>query len=159
MRQFEVVQTAMNTTDINIVKLKEFMYPIVGAIYEVHRELGPGLNEYVYQEGLAMQLEEDNIILKHEKEFTPLYHEHIMNAKYRLDFVCMDSIIIECKAVEQLTINHRAQLFNYMRLTKLPIGLLVNFSPKSAVIERYIYHNTTGEILSMDGSVLTHFIK
>ena len=54
----------MNTTDINIVKLKEFMYPIVGAIYEVHRELGPGLNEYVYQEGLAMQLEEDNIIFE-----------------------------------------------------------------------------------------------
>lgn len=159
MRQFEVVQTAMNTTDINIVKLKEFMYPVIGAIYEVHRELGPGLNEYVYQEGLAMQLEEDNIIFDREKEFNPLYHEHIMNAKYRLDFVCMDSIIIECKAVEQLTINHRAQLFNYMRLTKLPIGLLVNFSPKSAVIERYIYHNTTGEILSMDGSVLTHFIK
>jgi GxxExxY protein len=71
----------------------------------------------------------------------------------------MDSIIIECKAVEQLTINHRAQLFNYMRLTKLPVGLLVNFSQKSAVIERYIYHHTTGEILSMDGSVLTHFIK
>ena len=135
------------------------MYPVIGAIYEVHRELGPGLNEYVYQEGLAMQLEEDNIIFDREKEFNPLYHEHIMNAKYRLDFVCMDSIIIECKAVEQLTINHRAQLFNYMRLTKLPIGLLVNFSPKSAVIERYIYHNTTGEILSMDGSVLTHFIK
>lgn len=159
MRQFEVAQTAMNTTDINIVKLKEFMYPIVGAIYEVHRELGPGLNEYVYQEGLAMQLEEDNIIFEREKEFTPLYHEHIMNAKYRLDFVCMDSIIIECKAVEQLTINHRAQLFNYMRLTKLPIGLLVNFSPRSAVIERYIYHHTTGEILSMDGSVLTRFAK
>ena len=44
-------------TDTNIEKLKQFMYPIVGAIYEVHKELGPGLNEYVYQEGLAMQLE------------------------------------------------------------------------------------------------------
>ena len=159
MRQFEVVQTAMNTTDINIVKLKEFMYPIVGAIYEVHKELGPGLNEYVYQEGLAIQLTEDNVIFEREKEFTPLYHDRIMNAKYRLDFVCMDSIIIECKAAEELSINHRAQLFNYMRLTKLPMGLLVNFSQKSAVIERYIYHHTTGEILSMDGSVLTRFIK
>lgn len=149
----------MSSTDIDIVKLKEFIYPIVGAIYEVHRELGPGLNEYVYQEGLAMQLEEEHMMFEREKEYTPLYHKRIMNARYRLDFVCMDSIIIECKAVEQLTINHRAQLFNYMRLTKLPVGLLVNFSQKSAVIERYIYHHTTGEILSMDGSVLTRFVK
>lgn len=152
-------QIAMSSTDIDIVKLKEFIYPIVGAIYEVHRELGPGLNEYVYQEGLAMQLEEEHMMFEREKEYTPLYHKRIMNARYRLDFVCMDSIIIECKAVEQLTINHRAQLFNYMRLTKLPVGLLVNFSQKSAVIERYIYHHTTGEILSMDGSVLTRFVK
>ena len=149
----------MSSTDIDIVKLKEFIYPIVGAIYEVHREIGPGLNEYVYQEGLAMQLEEEHMMFEREKEYTPLYHKRIMNARYRLDFVCMDSIIIECKAVEQLTINHRAQLFNYMRLTKLPVGLLVNFSQKSAVIERYIYHHTTGEILSMDGSVLTRFVK
>ena len=152
-------QITMSSTDIDIVKLKEFIYPIVGAIYEVHRELGPGLNEYVYQEGLAMQLKEDHVMFEREKEYTPLYHKRIMNARYRLDFVCMDSIIIECKAVEQLTINHRAQLFNYMRLTKLPVGLLVNFSQKSAVIERYIYHHTTGEILSMDGSVLTRFVK
>jgi GxxExxY protein len=82
-----------------------------------------------------------------------------MNAKYRLDFICLDSIIIECKAVEQLTVNHRAQLFNYMRLTKLPIGLLVNFSQKSATIERYVYNHTTREILSMDGTVLTRFTK
>ena len=135
------------------------MYPVVGSIYAVHSELGPGLNEYVYQEGLAMQLEEDGIEFEREKEFSPVYHNRLMAAKYRLDFVCMDSIIIECKAVEQLTINHRAQLFNYMRLTKLPVGLLVNFSQKSAVIERYIYHHTTGEILSMDGSVLTRFVK
>ena len=146
-------------TDTNIEKLKQFMYPIVGAIYEVHKELGPGLNEYVYQEGLAMQLEEDPISFEKEREFTPQYHERTMSAKYRLDFVCLDSIIIECKAVEQITINHRAQLFNYMRLTKLPIGLLVNFSQKSATIERYIYNHTTNEILSMDGTTLTRFTK
>ena len=110
--------------------LKSAMYPIIGAIYEVHKELGPGLNEYVYQEGLGMQLEEENIAFEREKEYTPIYHDRSMNAKYRLDFVCMDQIIVECKAVEQLTINHRAQLFNYMRLTKLPMGILVNFSQK-----------------------------
>lgn len=104
-------------TDTNIEKLKQFMYPIVGAIYEVHKELGPGLNEYVYQEGLAMQLEEDHISFEKEREFTPQYHERTMSAKYRLDFVCLDSIIIECKAVEQITINHP---LNYLITCALP---------------------------------------
>ena len=139
--------------------LKSAMYPVIGAIYEVHKELGPGLNEYVYQEGLGMQFEEDNIAFEREKEFTPIYHDRTMNAKYRLDFVCMDQIIVECKAVEQLSVNHRAQLFNYMRLTKLPMGILVNFLQKSAVIERYFFDTQKDEIMSMDGTVLTRFKK
>jgi GxxExxY protein len=139
--------------------LKSMMFPVIGAIYEVHRELGPGLNEYVYQEGLAMQLAEDGIGYEREKEFIPTYHNCEMNAKYRLDFVCMEQIIVECKAVEQLTVNHRAQLFNYMRLTKIPMGILVNFSQKSAVIERYFLDTQKSEIMSMDGTVLTRFAK
>jgi GxxExxY protein len=138
---------------------KNFMYPVIGALYEVHKELGPGLNEYVYQEGLAMQLEEENIAFEREKEYTPIYHDRTMNAKYRLDFVCMDQIIVECKSVEKLTLNHRAQLFNYMRLTKLPMGILVNFSQKSAVIERYFFDTQKNEIMSMDGTVLSRFNK
>ena len=82
-----------------------------------------------------------------------------MNAKYRLDFVCMSEIIVECKSVEKLTQNHRAQLFNYMRLTRLPIGVLVNFSPKSAEIERYLYNHQTSEVISIDGTTLTNFRK
>ena len=144
-------------TQFDINKLKDLMYPIIGAIYEVHKELGPGLNEYVYQEGLAMQLEEEEIRYEKEKLFTPTYHNRIMRANYRLDFVCLDKIIVECKSVEKLTLNHRAQLYNYMRLTKLPIGILVNFSQKSVVIERYLYNRQTNEILSIDGSVLTRF--
>lgn len=143
--------------DINT--MKDYMYPVIGAIYEVHKELGPGLNEYVYQEGLGMQLEEENIAFEREKEYTPIYHDRSMDAKYRLDFVCMDQIIVECKAVEQLTINHRAQLFNYMRLTKLPMGILVNFLQKSAVIERYFFDTQRNEIMSMDGTVLSRFNK
>ena len=144
-------------TEFDIHTLKDLMYPIIGAIYEVHKELGPGLNEYVYQEGFAMQLEEDGIGYDKEKVFIPTYHHRTMNANYRLDFVCLDKIIGECKSVEKLTINHRAQLYNYMRLTKLPIGILVNFSQKSVVIERYLYNSQTNEILSIDGSVLTRF--
>jgi GxxExxY protein len=106
-----------------------------------------------------MQLEEEGISFEREKEFTPIYHNRTMNAKYRLDFVCMSEIIVECKSVEKLTQNHRAQLFNYMRLTKLPIGILVNFSHKSAEIERYLYNHQTNEILSIDGTILMNFRK
>ena len=141
----------------NLDILKSKMYPVIGALYEVHKELGPGLNEYVYQEGLEIQLEEDGISFEREKEFTPIYHNRTMNAKYRLDFVCMSEIIVECKSVEKLTQNHRAQLFNYMRLTKLPIGILVNFSHKSAEIERYLYNHQTNEVISIDGTTLTNF--
>ena len=139
--------------------LKSTMYPVIGAIYEVHKELGPGLNEYVYQEGLAMQLAEDGIEFEKEKEFIPTYHNCEMNAKYRLDFVCMNQIIVECKAVEQLSVNHRAQLFNYMRLTKIPMEILVNFSQKSAVVERYFFDTQKNEMMSMDGTILTRFKK
>jgi GxxExxY protein len=143
----------------NLDILKALIYPIVGAMYEVHNELGPGLNEYVYQEGFAMQLEEDGLDYEREKEFIPVYHNRLMNATYRLDFICMQHIIVECKAVEKLTMEHRAQLFNYMRLTKLHAGILVNFAPKSAVIERYFYNPETNEIMNIDGIVLTRYSK
>ena len=139
--------------------LKEILYYLVGKLHDVHKELGPGLNEYVYQEGLEMQLEDDNIAYEREREYTPIYHDRKMNAKYRLDFVCKNQIIVECKAVEQLSVNHRAQLFNYMRLTKLPMGILVNFSLKSAEIERYFFDVQRNEITSIDGTILTRFNK
>lgn len=143
----------------DIDTLKKQMYPIVGTIYAVHSELGPGLNEYVYQEGFELQLLEDGITYEREKEFVPTYHNQPMKTKYRIDFLCSNNIIVECKAVEQLSVNHRAQLFNYMRLTKLPMGILVNFSQKSVFIERYFYNSKKNEILSIDGSVLMTFGK
>ena len=141
-------------TDTNIEKLKQFMYPIVGAIYEVHKELGPGLNEYVYQEGLAIELTEQNIPYEREKEITISYRNHPMKATYRLDMFCCNCAVIECKSVECLTQNHRAQLFNYMRLVEAPIGILVNFAQKTAVVERYFYDKQTKEICDINGNPL-----
>jgi GxxExxY protein len=136
---------------INIQELKEHVYDVVGAIHEVHRELGPGLNEYCYQEGLRVQLEESGIPFQRELSFHPYYHGKPLAAEYRMDFVCKTDIIVECKAVAELINNHRAQLFNYMRLTKCPCGILVNFSPAFAIIERYFYDSDTQEILTVDG--------
>ena len=144
---------------MNLEVLQEIMYPIVGIIYDVRNELGPGLNESVYQEGLEMEFKLQNIPYAREKEFHPTYRGVQMETRFRLDFSCLDNVIIECKAVSKLNNDHRAQLFNYMRLTKLPIGILVNFSHKSAEIERYLYNHQTNEVISIDGTTLTNFRK
>ena len=73
---------------IDIPNLKEHIYDVVGALLEVHKELGAGLNEYCYQEGLQMQLEESQIPYEKELTFHPSYHGKKMNACYRVDFLC-----------------------------------------------------------------------
>ena len=139
---------------IDIAKMKADMYDVVAAIHEVHHELGAGLNEYCYQEGLQIQLTEMGIPFVREKAFHPMYHGHEMDAEYRVDFLCKESIVVECKAVTELIANHRSQLFNYMRLLKIPCGILVNFSPKFAVIERFLYDVEHNNILGTDGHII-----
>lgn len=142
---------------IDIGSLKKHLYDIVGAIYEVHKELGAGLNEYCYQEGLQMQLEEQKTPYHREMTFHPSYHGQPMQAIYRVDFICKDDIIVECKAVDDLTNNMRSQLYNYMRLLKLPCGIIVNFASKTVNVERYFFDKETNEIISVDGHPIHHY--
>ena len=138
---------------IDIDNYKRHIYDVVGALHEVHKELGAGLNEFCYQEGLQMQLEELHVPFQRELTFHPIYHGKEMSSTYRVDFLCKDNIIVECKAVTELTSNHRAQLFNYMRLLNCPCGILVNFIEKYATIERYFLDRDTREIVGADGKV------
>lgn len=137
---------------VNFAEMKLHMYEVIGAIHEVRAELGPGLNEYCYQEALEMELTEKDIPFQREMSFHPIYHGKTLKAEYRTDFICKENIIVECKAVSELIGSHRAQLFNYMRLLCMPCGILVNFSPKYAEIERYLYDSERKSILSIDGS-------
>lgn len=139
---------------IDVAKMKAHMFDVIGAIHEVHKELGAGLNEYCYQEGFQMELEERGIPYERELSFHPSYHGRPMEATYRIDFLCEDDIIVECKSVSELLATHRAQLFNYMRLLKKPCGILVNFSPKYATIERYLFDEDENNIIGMDGHVI-----
>ena len=132
-------------------ELKSHVYDIVGALHRVHDEPGPGVNECCRQEALAMELSDRGIPFEREKSFHPLYKGRPMNAEYRIDFLCKGDVIVECKAVSTLTSTHRAQLFNYMRLLKIPCGIIVNFYPKSAAVERYFYDPDNREILSSNG--------
>ena len=136
---------------IDIASLKNYAYDTIGAIHEVHKELGPGLNEKIYQEGLQIELTERNIPFSKELTIHPLYHGKEMEATYRLDFLVNNDIIVELKSVESLTNEHKAQLFNYMRLLKVSVGILVNFYPRFAEIERYFFNSDDNEIYGSDG--------
>ena len=143
---------------IDIEALKNYAYNTIGAIHEVHKELGPGLNEKVYQEGLQLELTERNIPFKKELVFHPLYHGKEMESTYRLDFLVNDNIVVELKSVEGLTSEHKAQLFNYMRLMKASVGILVNFYLRFAEIERYFFDSESNEVYGSDGFSLRKYV-
>ena len=138
----------------DIKALKDHIYDVIGALHEVHKELGPGLNEYCYQEGLQLQLEEQKIPFKRELSFHPFYHGKEMQALYRVDFLCKENIVIECKSISEIDSNTRSQLFNYMRLLKASCGILVNFAQRSMIIERYFYDDDNQEIIGVNGRVI-----
>ena len=144
---------------IDIPKLKEHVYDVVGALYEVHKELGAGLNEFCYQEGLQIQLEESGIQYDKELTFHPKYHNTVMQTHYRVDFLCKCDIVLECKSVDESNNNHRAQLYNYMRLLNLPCGILVNFAPKNVVVERYFYDTINRDIIDVYGRLVHKYRK
>ena len=136
---------------IDIDNLKEHIYDIVGALHAVHDGLGAGVNEYCYQEALELELSDRGIPFERERSFHPVYKGRKLKAEYRLDFLCKGDVVLECKAVTALLPVHRAQLFNYMRLLKLPCGIIVNFFPPYATIERYFYDAENNVLLGADG--------
>lgn len=136
---------------VNIIACKAFMYDIIGAIYEVRNEMGAGLNENCYKEAMEIQLQEMQIEYMREVAFRPMFHGKTLNSSFRLDFLCKNDIIVECKSVTTLNENHRAQLFNYMHLLKFSYGILVNFAPKNLEMERYLYDKEHDEILNIYG--------
>ena len=131
--------TQMQTAPIVIFLYEKETYAIRGAIFEVYREMGCGFLEPVYQECLQKELLIREIPFESQKELQLSYKEELLHQKYKPDFICYDKIILELKAVKEITDEHRAQLLNYLNATGLCLGLLVNFGhfPKAAV-ERII---------------------
>lgn len=129
-------------------KLKRYCYEVNGCCQTVHRELGPFLNEYMYQDALEIIFKEQNIPHEREYYFSIDFHGKRIRHKHFIDFLVKDKIIIECKAVESLTSDHRQQLWNYMRLTKTRIGILWNFAPTKDKSEHY-YLDTEQNIMYM----------
>ncbi|MDP8314738.1 MAG: GxxExxY protein [Candidatus Celaenobacter antarcticus] len=118
---------------------KEESYALQGAIFEVYKNIGAGFLEAVYQECLEKELDLRKIPFQSQKEIKLSYKNTTLNQTYRANFLCFDSILIEIKAVTEISDIHRSQILNYLRATNLKLGLLVNFSsfPKAG-IERIV---------------------
>ena len=120
-------------------RFKDIVYEIIGASMDVYNELGFGLREPVYQEALALELHSRGVLCEREKMVHIYYKGQELKQFYKLDMLVENEIIVEIKGVVDLTAEHRAQLFNYMRLTHKPIGLLINFGDYDNLYgERYI---------------------
>ncbi len=108
--------------------LNELTEKIIGLAIKVHRTLGPGFLESVYQAALAYELEKANIPFEKEKTLPVPYEDILLEVGFRCDFLIDKRIIVECKSVKEVTPLDHAQLLNYLKITDLQLGLLINFN-------------------------------
>jgi len=109
-------------------KINDLTGKIIGLAIKVHRTLGPGFLESVYQAALAYELSKAGIPFEKEKDMPVIYEEVKLDVGFRCDFLIEDRVILECKAVNKIMPIDEAQLINYLKITKLTVGLLINFN-------------------------------
>jgi GxxExxY protein len=122
----------------NDLLFKEECYKVIGACMAVHRELGNGFLESVYQEALAIEFKQQGIPFIREKVIPVIYKSVALHSVFKADFVCYDSIILELKALSALTGDHSSQVINYLKATGMRVGLLVNFGSSSLKHQRFV---------------------
>lgn len=111
-------------------------YQIIGAAMVVHRELGHGFLEDVYHEAMMIEFEIQGVPFLHEVELPIFYKGHLLKKVYRADFICFGNIIVELKALPQITGKEKAQVIHYLKATNFNRGLLLNFGAESLQYER-----------------------
>jgi GxxExxY protein len=114
-------------------------YKIIGAAIEVHKELGCGFLEAVYQEALEREFITQGFPFKSQPSVEILYKGKSLMKTYQPDFVCFDEVIVEIKAISGLTGVEESQLINYLKASGLKVGLLINFGTKSLEHKRLVY--------------------
>ncbi len=113
-------------------------YAIIGAAMEMHRQLGHGFLEAVYQEALAIEISERDIPFQREAELVISYKGTPLTCRYRADFLCYESVVVELKAVAQVASSHHAQVINELKATGYGNGLLLDFGSPSLEPQRFI---------------------
>lgn len=106
----------------------EITYEIRGAIYDVYKELGPGLLESVYEEALCFELERRGLDVERQAQVPIHYKGNVLKTELRLDILVEDKVIVELKSVEEMKKVFSKQLLTYLRLMDKKVGLLVNFN-------------------------------
>ncbi|MBT3209226.1 MAG: GxxExxY protein [Bacteroidetes bacterium] len=118
---------------------KEEAYKIIGCAIEVHKELGCGFLEAVYQEALEIEFYKKQIPFVREKRLLINYKGIQLKKEYIADFICYNQIIVEIKALTTLKPEHQSQVLNYLKATGNKLGLLINFGSQSLQYKRMIY--------------------
>ncbi len=116
---------------------KELSYQIIGCAIEVHKQLGVGFLESVYEEAFKLELKAKDILFKSQEKYSVVYKNTIIKDFY-CDLVIDDKIVIELKATRQITDIERAQILNYLKVTKLKLGIIINFGEKSLQYDRIL---------------------
>jgi GxxExxY protein len=115
-------------TMLSVSELNRISNRVVGAAIEVHRVLGPGLLESVYEQCLAWELEQHKLMVQRQVELPLRYKDTSIQSVYRLDLLIQRELIVEVKAVDALQPVHTAQLLSYLKLKSARLGLLLNFN-------------------------------
>ena len=128
-------------------KTDELAKAVIGAAIEVHRVLGPGYLENVYEEALAVELNLRGVAFERQKGMSVDYKGHAVG-EGRLDLLVDGCLIVELKEVEALAPIHTAQVISYLKATQLPLGLLINFNVPllKEGIKRVILSDSTGDL-------------
>ncbi len=123
---------------MNKIIFQEESYNIIRACISVHKELGCGFLEAVYQEALAIEFRNYGIPFNQEMSLDIYFRNIKLNKKYIADFICYDKIILELKAISKITTEHEAQVLNYLKATGLKLGILINFGQISLTYNRLV---------------------
>jgi GxxExxY protein len=121
---------------------KDLSHAIIGAAIEIHRRLGPGLLEAVYEECLAREFVLRTIPFERQKPIPLVYKDLKLECGYRLDFLVSGRIVVEIKSIEAIAPIHESVMLTYLRLSESPLGLLINFNVPILKdgIRRFVWH-------------------
>ena len=123
----------------------EQTYSIIGAAMTVHRELGHGFLEAVYQDALELEFKNVGISYLREVDLPVKYRDEFLATGYRADFLCFGTTIVELKAIDRMTSREESQLLNYLKASKKEKGLLLNFGSSSLEYKRMVRESNLRE--------------